>query len=457
MQKTLLIKSLTITVLTLVLMIPIGMIGSLVAERMARQQQVVQEISASYAGAQQLTGPVVVLPWTRTLRRWVAGSPEQPGHSEEYREHGELLFFPARLEVSGEFATDVKSRGLFEARVYQWSGTLSGSFRLPAEPALPEPQSGESLGVEWERPFLALAIDDPRGVIGMPSLQWNGEKLGFSRGSRLKLEPRGIHALLPVFAPGQQPEVVVELSLALRGTESLSLVPVADDNRIEMHSAWPHPSFGGRFLPDPESQSIGAEGFRARWSISALAADAGQQLRKAVADGCSAGCSHRLDALQVRLVEPVAIYTLSDRALKYAYLFIVLSFAAFFIFEMTRELRIHPIQYLFVGLALAVFFLLLLSLSEHLVFGLAYAIAALACSGLIAIYLEAVLEGSRRGLSFGAGLAALFGALYVLLRSEDSALMLGSLLIFGLLAVAMLVTRRVDWYALGERKVALRD
>lgn len=165
---------------------------------------------------------------------------------------------------------------------------------------------------------------------------------------------------------------------------------------------------------------------------------------------CPRGCAAGLDALDVRLVEPVAIYTLSERALKYAYLFVLLGFAAFFLFEVLKALPIHPIQYLLVGLALAVFFLLLLGLSEHLSFALAYALAAAACCGLSAIYLGAVLKGMRRGLGFGAALGGLFAALYVLLQSEDNALLLGSLLIFGLLAAAMVATRRVDWYALGR-------
>lgn len=220
------------------------------------------------------------------------------------------------------------------------------------------------------------------------------------------VQPRGIRAALPSWKPGDGQEFSFSLKLALRGTERFAVVPMADDSRIEMSSARP-PSFGGRFLPDPDTQHTGADGFRTTWRISARAADAAQMLRAAEARNCQPACGPALDALEVRLIEPVAIYTLSDRALKYAYLFSALTFAAFFVFEALKRLVIHPIQYLFVGLALSIFFLLPISLSEHVAFGLAYAPAATACC------------------------------------------VLGSLLLFGLLAAAMISTRKVDWYALG--------
>jgi inner membrane protein len=447
MQKTLLYKILLIGLLTLLLLIPLSMIGALVNERQQRQEEVVADIARSYAGAQQLVGPVVALPWTRITVEERAGDKDQPPKRSETRESGVHYVFPSALEVRGGLAVDTKARGLFRARVYQWNGTLSGRVRLPAVSPLASLQANQRL--EWGVPYLAVALDDPRGIIGSPELEWAGSRIPFEKGSGLHLQPRGLHASLPVWKPGEGQDLAFSFKLGLRGTERFALVPVADDNRIEMTSTWPHPSFGGRFLPDPESQHTGADGFRATWTISALAADGAQTLRAAEARNCQPNCGAALDALELRLVEPVAIYTLSDRALKYAYLFVVLTFAAFFVFEALKRLAIHPIQYLLVGLALALFFLLLISLSEHLAFALAYALAATACCGLIAVYLAAVLRRLSRGLFFGGGLGALFGALYVLLQSEDSALMLGSLLLFGLLAAAMISTRKIDWYALG--------
>jgi inner membrane protein len=150
--------------------------------------------------------------------------------------------------------------------------------------------------------------------------------------------------------------------------------------------------------------------------------------------------------LSVNLVEPVNVYSTTDRASKYGLLFVVLTFVAFFMFELVKELRIHPIQYLLVGMGLTIFFLLLLSLSEHIPFVYAYLVASVACIGLLTYYLSFVLSSMGRGLGFGAMLTALYGALYGLLISEDNSLVLGSLLLFGVLATVMVITRKVDWY-----------
>jgi len=395
-------------------------------------------------------GPLLVLPWKRTRTEYVEAAGDRAAFTREYREEGVHLVFPGELDVKGALDTSEKRRGLFKARVYQWNSRFNGHFVLPATSPIGQPAANER--IEWGTPWLAVTLDDPRGLIGMPKLTWNGERIAFAKGSQLKLQPRGVHAPLAPWQPdGEAHQIDFTLEMGLRGTERLALVPVGDSNRFELESPWQHPSFGGRFLPDPESQRIGDEGFHATWSISALAADAAGQIRtEELRNQCSSGCLRNIDSLDVRLVEPVAIYTLSDRALKYAHLFILLGFAAFFFFEALKGLQIHPIQYLLVGLALAVFFLLLISLSEHIAFGLAYALATLACCGLIGTYLATVLGGWKRGLAFGGGLGALFAALYLLLRSEDNALMLGSLLMFSLLAIAMLATRKVNWYALGR-------
>jgi inner membrane protein len=219
----------------------------------------------------------------------------------------------------------------------------------------------------------------------------------------------------------------------------LFVVPVASDNHVTMSCIWPHPSFTGDFLP--MSRNVSDEGFTAEWRVNALASSA----RGAIEDGRTLG---GLQSLGVRLIDPITPYPLTDRALKYGFLFIGITFAAFFLFEIIRRLRIHPIQYGFVGFAQALFFLLLLSLSEHIRFGLAYGIAMTATCLLLTIYIGAVLGAFTRGLGFGAMLVLLYGALFGLLQSEDHALMAGSVLLFGLLAAVMVLTRNIDWYAL---------
>jgi inner membrane protein len=224
-------------------------------------------------------------------------------------------------------------------------------------------------------------------------------------------------------------------------------VPVADNNRVSLKSDWRHPSFGGQFLPQPESQQIGNDGFTGQWMVTALASNAQQQIQ-ALLDGKKEGLAS-IDRLDVGFIEPIDIYSLSDRALKYGFLFIGLTFGCFLLFEVVKRLPIHPAQYGFVGLGLAVFFLLLFALSEHIDFWLAYLIAATGCIALLGFYLSAVLQGVTRGASFSIMLTALYSALYGLLVSEDNALLLGSLLVFALIATAMVLTRKVDWYRVG--------
>ena len=197
-----------------------------------------------------------------------------------------------------------------------------------------------------------------------------------------------------------------------------------------MRSDWRHPSFLGRFLP--LRHEIGAQGFSAEWKVSEYAAPGFQQG----------------DALVVSFIEPAGLYQQLERASKYGFLFIGLTFAAFLLFELLRRLAIHPIQYALVGVALSMFFLLLVALSEHVAFAAAYAAATFACVGLISVYVIRVLRSARLGLAFGASLAALFGFLYALLQAEDYSLLGGALLLFALLAAVMVATRRIDWYAL---------
>jgi inner membrane protein len=342
--------------------------------------------------------------------------------------------------------TSYKRRGLFKALGYDLAAEAKGHFEVPAKPALPGLSDG--VRVTWGTPFVSVLISDTRGLSGAPRLTLEGRSLSFRNGSGLAAMPDGIRAELGGIEPGSALSLPFTLSLSLRGTECLSFMPLAETTRVGLTSAWPHPSFSGSFLPTQRDQEIGPDGFSARWEVSSLAAKAPAAFVTAASDGkpCQGACQ---ESFGVRLIEPVNIYSMSDRALKYGFLFVALSFVAFFLFELLKSLRIHPAQYLLVGLALALFFLLLLSLSEHIPFGLAYGIAAGTCIALQGFYLSYVLGGVARGIGFAGLLAALFGALYGLLVSEDMALLMGSVLLFGLLALVMVITRRLDWYALG--------
>lgn len=263
----------------------------------------------------------------------------------------------------------------------------------------------------------------------------------------------GLHAVLEPLRPGQVHRMQTELELVLAGTERFALVPLGDQNRFSLSSTWPHPSFDGS---SPRTRVIDADGFRAGWEIPGVATNAQQHYLAGAKPGNGGSGTDALagaGSVSVSLVDPVDVYSKTDRATKYGLLFVLLTFIGFFIFELTRQLPIHPIQYGLVGLALAMFFLLLLSLSEHFEFGWSYLGAGIACIGLITFYLSAVLRSVPRALGFAAMLSTLYAALYGLLVSENNALVLGAGLLFVILAALMVVTRKVDWYQLGGRSV----
>ena len=240
-----------------------------------------------------------------------------------------------------------------------------------------------------------------------------------------------------------------KIAFSLLGTERLDIVPVGATTAVSLASAWPHPSFTGRILPDAGTR-LSQDGFAATWRTSHFATNLSQLHQRCVQSRqCDAFNQH---TLAVSFIQPVDLYQTVERSVKYGFLFIGLTFAAFFLFEVLKRLAIHPVQYALVGVALAMFFLLLISLSEHLGFRLAYAIATCSCVTLIGYYVGHVMRSWRRGAGFSIALAALYGLLYVLLRAEDHALLMGSLLVFLCVAAAMVATRKVDWYSIGANE-----
>jgi inner membrane protein len=249
------------------------------------------------------------------------------------------------------------------------------------------------------------------------------------------------------------------MAIEVVGTGDLAFAAVGDATHVALASDWPHPSFAGRFLPAP--RSVGDRGFTAEWNLTSLATTAPQEAA-AGAPACVFGDTppespaarertRCVETFGVAFIDPVSPYTLSDRATKYGLLFIALTFVGVAAVEVMKRVRVHPIQYLLVGAAIAVFFLLLVSLSEHVAFGIAYLAASTACTLLLAFYGRFVLGGTGAGLAFGAAVAVLYGVLYALLQLEQNALVLGSMLLFAVIAAMMVATRHIDWYALFAR------
>jgi inner membrane protein len=434
--------------LTVLILIPLAMVREVIAERQVYRQQAIETIARSAAGAQSFVGPVLVVPYVETVEVEEAGP---MGVRKVLRDQpGQWTFFPATLSVTGKLRPETRNLGLHRVRVYDWRGHAAAQVRatipVDADPARPR-----RIG----RPYLAYGIADVRGLRGSPKLTVDGRAMPVVGGFGAR-DGGGLHVRLPAPRAGQVVAIATTLDFALGGTESLALVPIAGDNPFSLDSTWQHPRFGGSFLPT--TRTIGDKGFAAQWGVSSIASNAQAQFLAgktlpgiAVADRTEAMATSDIDAVAVALVEPVNVYLQAERATKYGILFVLLTFVGFFMFELIKQLPIHPIQYGLVGLALAIFFLLLVSLSEHIAFGIAYIVSAAACIGLLGFYLSAVLHSVARGMGFAAMLAALYAALYGLLVSEDNALVLGACLLFGILAAIMVITRKVDWYALSSQ------
>jgi inner membrane protein len=430
----LLSKTVVIGLLTLLLTIPLLMIGGVITERSQYREQAAREVARAHAGEQLLSGPVLHVPYTETWVRTVeVNAARNTRRQETVQEKRVLTLFPATLDTRSRLVTETRWRGIFPVTVYNSRHDSSGRFVWPG--ITPREKGGQ---IQLGQPVVLLGVSDLRGLMGQPELRVQGQSL------TMTAAPAQDELPLPLAAP-LTPSVLqagatldFTLGLDLAGTGRIGYLPLAGENRVSLESAWPHPSFDGAFLP--RTREVGEGGFKATWSVPALSTQAQQQF---LANGAE---REAIEDFSVALQDPVDVYRLSERATKYGLMFIVLTFAMFFVLEMVKRWRIHPMQYLMIGAALVLFFLLLLSLSEHLDFHLAYALASLACMALLSHYLRHVLGGWRAGLRMGGMLAALYGVLYGILVSEDNALMMGSLLLFGALAAIMIVTRRLDWY-----------
>lgn len=428
--------------MTLAILIPLAMVRGVVHERQEYRSQAVADIARSYAGPQTFAGPVLVVPFEEVVE---VEETDRAGivHTVQRTVKRQWTFFPKSLEVEGELKPSIRHRGLYEVRVYEWRGSAQAAFEItiPDDP-------GASHARRIGQAYLSYAISDVRGLAGTPTMQVDGRSQTVEQGAAPEhAGNEGLHVMLNPLQPGQTRRLTTELQLVLAGTERLALAPLGDQNRFSLSSSWPHPSFDGS---SPRTRSIDAGGFKAGWDIPGVATNA-QQHWKSDASDTQTDTLATIDTVSVSLVDPVDIYSKTDRATKYGLLFVLLTFIGFFMFEIVKQLPIHPIQYGLVGLALALFFLLLLSLSEHFAFGWSYLVAAIACIGLIAFYLSAVLRSVVRAFGFAAMLTTLYAALYGLLVSEDNALVLGAGLLFVILATLMVMTRKIDWYQLGGR------
>ncbi|WP_457418719.1 cell envelope integrity protein CreD [Roseateles sp. P5_E7] len=449
-RQALFLKLAILAVVSILLCAVLAQIGGLVQERQTRQREASQSVEQSLAGPQALVGPLLV---RACKESW-------PVHSDNKTEVTESRDFwltaaPAKLQISGAVSPEVRKRGLFKINTY--ASQLNAEARWENLAALLPKAEHANGRMACGDPAVVVALSDSRGI-RTAELKRDGRELAVLPGTTHPAFRGGLHAVLPDVRTDEP--LAVSLKLSLVGSQRLGIVPAAGDTQISLQSSWPHPSFTGQFLPI--EHNVGVSGFSARWQVSSLASTAVADVQAGHAlpnlndgavqvpytDGATRQAKGGLDVLAVELIDPVNPYVMSDRAIKYGLMFIALTFVTVGLTELLTGRRVHPVQYLLVGLALSLFFLLLLSLSEHLPFLVAYLIAAGAAALVLTQYAAAMLGGWLRGAAFGGGIALLYGALYVLLSREQTALVIGAVLLFIVLAVVMTLTRKLDWYGL---------
>jgi inner membrane protein len=429
-----LIKASIIGAIVLVLLIPLVMIRSLVGERQARRAEAEAEMFSSWGGEQTVGGPILTVPY---ILRGV----DAAGKATE--SVALAHFLPSDLSIRGSVSPEKRRRGMYEATLYTGKLSVKGSFAAPDF-------SGwrvDLADILWTDAFLSVELPDMRALQDRVSLSWGTWTTEFrpGRGSA-GLFPGEIRAAVRGLAPAR-PGAVFPFSfeLGLRGGGGLSFLPLGDQTSVRIISPWKSPTFQGSFLPG--ERTLSEQGFDASWKVISLARPFPQRWRGGEVEPFTILSS----GFGVNLMTPVDSYLKVTRALKYGILFVFLPFLTLFLFEVFSARRIHPLQYLFVGLADCVFYLLLLSLSEHAGFDLAYWLAAGASTAMIAAYSCAVVTSVRQGLLILPVLAGADAFLFVVLRSEDSALLIGSLGLFLILGAVMALTRKVDWYTVGTR------
>jgi inner membrane protein len=426
--------------LILGLTVPLLLVYALTQDREQRAQSVHREVGRLWGPEQQVLGPFLVVPYT--VRFETVQGDKRIEHFQERK----AVFTPETLEVTGRADAKTLRRSLFEVPVYAGRLALSGRFAAPRIADV----SADVASVRWRDATFVLALSSVSGLKEAASLKIAGgtnipfaPSLGFPEGgSGLS----GIHAKLAGSGGSVLPDpeqalqaFAFTVDLVFNGSVSLHVAPVARETRVSLASDWPHPSFTGAFLPD--DRQVTASGFTASWKVPHLARSVPEAWN--IADGGL----QRLQpyAFGVRMISPVDFYSLVSRAVKYGIQFLALSFMAVFCLELVSGRRVHPVQYLFTGIALVFFYVLLLSLAEHLGFAVAYLSASVATGLMLAVYVGAAFRSVPKGLVMATVLAATYGILYLILQLEDYALLAGAILGFVALTIVMFVTLRVDW------------
>lgn len=422
-KRTNTLKIVSIGLLILLLLIPAGMIQNLIQERQSRRDSVVKEISQKWGDNQTITGPFITVPFKAFFK-------DSSGKTQFNLNYLHIL--PETLNVTGEIKPEVRYRSLFEAVLYNIKLKFDGSFKLPPKNQLNIDQAN----ILWDKSYLSLGITDMRGIQDKIVINLNGAVYNANPGLKTTdLAASGVGTLIRPLTPTETNSFSFDLNL--NGSEQISIIPVGESNTINIKSSWPSPSFNGAFLP--KTREVKKDGFSANWKILHLNRNYPQFWE---------GAQYKVSpsAFGLQLILTADIYQKSTRLAKYSIMFLVFTFAAFFFSEIINKRRVHPIQYILIGLAILLFYTLVLSLSEHMHFNYAYILSAVAVTFMISGYAKAIVSNSKFALTILGILTILYSYLFMVLQLEDYALIMGSLGLLTILAIVMYMTRKINWY-----------
>ncbi|MGD1469057.1 cell envelope integrity protein CreD [Vibrio harveyi] len=416
--------------LFVLLQIPLSMVTGLISERSYRQDEVRNDIARSSSGEQRIIGPFIMVNYTETSYR---------DDKVQIKERRKFLL-PSTFDMSANLDSFEKYRGIYRARLYKAQVALKGTFDADDLAALQ--------GLDIDNMSLVVGIEDSRGLIRLDDMTIASADIEVAPGTGLDQLPQGFHSALTLADLNPAQPLAFDLNFLLQGMGQLQVTPIGSQTTVELSSTWAHPSFIGDYLP--VSSEVSEDGFNAQWASNNFSTNIAQLFQSCLS---SNHACHELEQRQmgVDLIDPVDHYLKSHRAVNYSLLVITLVFASFFLLELFQARPVHPVQYGFIGLALALFYLLLISMSEHLGFNWAYVVSAVASTGLLSVYVSGMLSNTKHGAIFGVCLLTLYGLLFGLLQAESYALVMGTLLCFAILSFTMVITRNIDWYARNKK------
>ncbi len=419
-RNSITIKFIIVGLMILALLIPAGMIKNLIHERNVLRNSVISEVSYKWGNPQTIAGPIITIPYKLYYKK----------DKEIVEEIRYAHFLPEDLNIEGKLNPEIRYRGIYKVIVYNTNLSFRGTFNKPDFSNWKIPESD----IMWEDATLAIRIPDMRGIKEGIKVKWNKDEYDVNPGIN-NYNYTGVSTNID-FNDSESFEF--QFNLNINGSESLNFIPVGKETNIEINSDWADPSFDGSFLP--YHREITENGFNAKWKVLHLNRPYPQKWM---------GNTYSIDdsMFGVKLLLPVDHYQKSLRSVKYAIMFIGLTFLIFFFTEILNKKRIHPIQYLLVGLGLSIFYTLLVSLSEQISFNLAYLIASFSIITLITAYSYSMLKNKKLTAIVALVLIVLYVFLFTILQLQDYSLLFGSIGLFIALAIVMYLSRKVDWYS----------